>query len=238
MASVARIDRTIDLAPQTSLLSAVLESSPEGLAVVEGGTILYANPAFARLFGLTPAEIEGTAVANLLPGVLDQSVSADVHEVWAGPRNGPPLALQISSSPLNWSQRQLRVLALRDLSEDRKLAQAERQESRDREIALRLTHRLAQDLNNLLSAITLSSDVIAEELEVGRRPRLHVDKIRAASQHGEALVRKLMAIVRLEAKNTSPVNQLASPSTGHVSGFPTPGIAISHSPGVPELKTR
>ena len=237
MASMARIDNRINLTSQTALLSAAFESSPEGLAVVEDGTILYANPVFARFFGLSSVEMEGKAVASLLPDVLDQGALADAQEVRAVPADGSALALQISSSSLNWSQRQLKVLSLRDLSQDRKTAHAERLESLDREIALRLTHRLAQDLSALLKAISLCSDVVAEGLEVGRRPRLHVDKIRAASQRGEALVRKLLTIARSEANSTSSRQPSSRLKIDMRDSYPSV-VPSATSPGISEFKKR
>ncbi len=44
----------------TTLLTAVMEASTEGLAIVEGGCVVCANRVFARMFGyLEGAEIEG-----------------------------------------------------------------------------------------------------------------------------------------------------------------------------------
>ena len=192
MASIARLDNRSPL--HSGLLGAAFEASPQGLALVEDGTVLYVNPAFARLVGRAGDELEGATLAGVLPQLFQQAPESAAREIGHAGNDGAPL-LEVSSSTITWEKRQLQVLALREASGHRERGTGELEEARDREIALRITRRLARDLSALLSAISVSSDVVAEGLEVGRRPRLHADKIRAASRRGEALVRQLLAIV-------------------------------------------
>jgi two-component system, cell cycle sensor histidine kinase and response regulator CckA len=52
----------------TGILRAVFSSSPEGMAVAEGGLICYANQAFADLVGyVSAADLRGKALARLRP---------------------------------------------------------------------------------------------------------------------------------------------------------------------------
>jgi PAS domain S-box-containing protein len=47
------------------MLKAALDASPEGMALAESGRVLYANAAFAELFGYSDcSEVEGKALAD------------------------------------------------------------------------------------------------------------------------------------------------------------------------------
>jgi|SRR5580658_2466729 PAS domain S-box-containing protein len=53
-------------APKSSFMEDVLASLPEAVAIVRGDHILYTNPAFARMFGYSAEEIEGTKMSELM----------------------------------------------------------------------------------------------------------------------------------------------------------------------------
>jgi PAS domain S-box-containing protein len=229
MASIARLDNRASSVTKTDLLLAAFEYSSQALAIVEDGTILHANAAFADRFGLSSSELEGTALAGVLSDLPQEETPTAIREIRAVGPDGVPQVFELSQSNVTLGQRHLWVVALHDANERRRAEQNERQEFHDREIALRLTHRLAQDLNSLLSGITLCSDVVAEGLEMGRRPRLHVEKIRTASRRGEELVHQVLALV-------GPVHQPpAALPKGDAPGCPPPGVP---PPAIAELKKR
>ncbi|MBZ5705080.1 MAG: PAS domain S-box protein [Acidobacteriia bacterium] len=68
MSAIAQFDARGEGLADLALLSAAVAACPESLAVIESGRILYANRAFAQMFGYHyRAEVEGRALSDFVP---------------------------------------------------------------------------------------------------------------------------------------------------------------------------
>jgi two-component system cell cycle sensor histidine kinase/response regulator CckA len=115
----------------SDLLSAAFDSCPESIALVEGGKILQANPAFASLFGyLSPKELQGNPLANLLPenhrcaGASERLAVAEsvgcgypACQYEGRRKDGTHCRMESSCAAFSCSGRRLLVVTARDISQ-------------------------------------------------------------------------------------------------------------------------
>jgi len=154
--------------------------------VEQDGCVVYANPAYARLLGL------GTAAAVLGRRRQDLPAPRGSGRRAADGNHGGPEFEDIRLQFRSRGQR-LALHVLRDSSERRRLEQRLR-ESEKMEALGRLVGGVAHDFNNVLTAITLYSDLLLEQGP--RPPRREAEEIHMAAQRGAAVVRHLLAFAR------------------------------------------
>ena len=183
--SVSRSAAPALLRGGTEFLEAAAHDCPHGLMIEQAGHVVYANPAYARLAGFsTPLSLIGKPVEAL-------SIPAKAaRKSRAGGNEGPPeldtirLEFRRGSYPL--------VLhVVRDVSDRRRLEQRLR-ESEKMEALGRLVGGVAHDFNNVLTAITLYSDLLLERTQ----RRREAEEIHLAAQRGTAIVRQLLTFAR------------------------------------------
>jgi two-component system, cell cycle sensor histidine kinase and response regulator CckA len=172
-------------APQSlQYLEAAANDCPHGLMVEQAGRVVYANPAYARLAGLrNPASVLGKRVAEL-------SISPRARHRETNGNGGPP---EFASKRMEFrrGRRTLALHVVRDVSELKRLEQRLR-ESEKMEALGRLVGGVAHDFNNVLTAITLYSDLLLERTH----RRREAEEIHLAAQRGTAIVRQLLAFAR------------------------------------------
>ena len=210
MNAIVQFQVRSDGSPDATLLSAAVEASPESLAVIENGHIVYANRAFSQMFGFfhTP-EMQGRALAEFLP---EDCISADLgpestvrsetsgcghpaFEFSSTRQDGTRLHIRTSCTGFHANGRDLFVIHTRDISE-RKQAEQQLRESQKMEAIGRLAGGVAHDFNNLLTGIMLYCDLLIAGLGSDCRLRRQAEEIRTAGVHGTALIQQLLAVGR------------------------------------------
>src|SRR5689334_7052394 len=168
-------------------LCAAAAACPHGLMIEQAGRVVYANPALARILGLrSVGDVLGRKLADLPPvlsptldsagGVRPRTVRPQYDSLRLAFRHGAqPIAMHV----------------VRDVTESRRMEQRLR-ESEKMEALGRLVGGVAHDFNNVLTAITLYSDLLSERA-AGLR---EAHEIRLAAQRGTAIVRQLLAFAR------------------------------------------
>jgi two-component system cell cycle sensor histidine kinase/response regulator CckA len=144
--------------------------------IEERGRVVYANSAYALLCGCAEADaMIGKTVSKLAlrpPSERDYDV------------------LQF---PFRDGKRKLRLHVARDITARRAL-EIRLRESEKLEAIGRLVGGVAHDFNNILTAITLHSELLREQrLDPGAR---HVDEVLLAARRGTDLVRQLLTFAR------------------------------------------
>ncbi|MBZ5599832.1 MAG: PAS domain S-box protein [Acidobacteriia bacterium] len=130
MSAIAQFDAKGEgLDPE--LLQAAVAACPESLAVIESGQILYANRAFAQMFGYRySAELKGRALADFVPPGRActrpsfQNADASPESECGYPtcefastrQDGTPIRVQSSCSSFRAADRTLLILSARDIS--------------------------------------------------------------------------------------------------------------------------
>jgi two-component system, cell cycle sensor histidine kinase and response regulator CckA len=152
--------------------------------VEQAGRVVYANPAYARLVGFSsPGSVIGKCVSEL-------SIAADAHKSRSRD-NGSPREFDSTRLEFGRGDHPLALYVVRDVTERRRLEQRLR-ESEKLEALGRLVGGVAHDFNNVLTAITLYSDLLLERTQ----RRREAEEIHLAAQRGTSLVRQLLAFTR------------------------------------------
>ena len=153
--------------------------------IEQAGRVVYANPAYARLAGFsTPASVIGKSVEALaIPAKSARKSRADGN---AGPPEFESIRLEFRRGP-----QPMALHVVRDVTERRRLEQRLR-ESEKMEALGRLVGGVAHDFNNVLTAITLYSDLLLERTH----RRREAEEIHLAAQRGTAIVRQLLTFAR------------------------------------------
>ena len=110
------------------------DASVEGILIHDGGVVIDANPAIARMFGYEVSELIGRNVLQLiaapesLPTLLEQmrKRSTEAYEVVGIRRDGSRLDVEISAREIMYNGARARVAAVRDITERKRLADQER----------------------------------------------------------------------------------------------------------------
>lgn len=95
----------------------------EALIIYEHGQILHVNQAAATLFGYALPELIGGNVLDLFPPVQHQAVTHSLEfgnfksfEATGRRKDGVTFPAELAGKPLAWQERNVRVVAVRDLS--------------------------------------------------------------------------------------------------------------------------
>ncbi|HEU4700230.1 MAG TPA: PAS domain S-box protein [Gemmatimonadales bacterium] len=179
---------------------------------------LAVNRALVRMLGYeTEAELLAVPVSQVYvdPADRDRLVAEfadaerieDVEVHWRR-RDGAPLVVRISGQPVRAAAGGLLGFEMiaEDITERRRLEEQLRQ-AQKMEAVGRLTGGIAHDFNNLLTVILANADLVAGALPADRDDlRADLADLRAASQRGAAMVRKLLAFSRTEKPELRPVD--------------------------------
>jgi PAS domain S-box-containing protein len=199
-----------DLAPLISLLRATLESTADGLLVVDrDGKISTYNGKFASMWHIPPDVLAERDDQAALVYVLDQLVDPErflskVRELYATPEAESFDTLEFKDgrtferySRPQWIDGESvgRVWSFRDVTERRRtgeqLLQAQKMEAIGR-----LAGGIAHDFNNLLTTILGYSELILRSHPADDALRDEVGEIRKASERAASLTRQLLAFSR------------------------------------------
>ncbi|HEY1262602.1 MAG TPA: ATP-binding protein [Terriglobales bacterium] len=173
-----------DQAPDPAVLSVAFEVCHEGLAVVECGRIVYANPVFARALGCSrDHELEGKPLAQLVAKT-------------------PSLAHTFGES-FHLYGREFTVLSLRRRPRARARRSAGISEA---ETIGRLVSGVAHDFNNLLTGILLYCDLLSSSLEGNPQVQRQVKEMRAAGEQGGAMIQQLLTLARHQVHAPRPLS--------------------------------
>jgi len=119
----------------------LLEATPDAILIVDrAGTIVLVNAASEQLFGCARTELVGAALERVLPaafadGRLDVDVTSGTGESkpLAHRRDGTTLPVELRANPLRIDNRTLIAIAVRDVTERERAAQALRELNADLE---------------------------------------------------------------------------------------------------------
>lgn len=202
------------------------EATAEGIAIHEGGTILDANEALARMFGYDRRELIGKirtelvipassgdyATAGNAPSVTDEPR----YETLGVRRNGSTFPIEVRGKQIPYQGRIAQVTAVRDLTEQKQTEDRARQHQEQLahvlrlstmgEMAAGLAHELNQPLTSIsnyaqgcLRRIQSGADIPAEFVEVLSQVTLQ------AHRAGE-IISRLRNFVRKQESQLSKVN--------------------------------
>jgi two-component system cell cycle sensor histidine kinase/response regulator CckA len=195
---------------QNSLLAAVIETSPIGIAVLDGVSLAcsIANPALQRLI---PDLMSGRRLPEVWPGdppsltrMLERVVSTGLPEVSVDvPLDGVSsdgsgrTFVTVTTSPLRLpGSATVGVLVQVADTSGRKQLEAEFYQAQKMEAVGRLAGGVAHDFNNLLTAILGYCELTLDTLEPADPRRADLEEIRHAGNSATTLTRQLLTFSR------------------------------------------
>jgi two-component system cell cycle sensor histidine kinase/response regulator CckA len=203
---------------------ALAESALVGIYILQDGKYAYVNPAMARVFGYSVAEMTGMTPHDIVHpshhAMVDENIRrrimGEVHsmhyQVRGRYRDGSVRDVEVYGSTVQLGGRPALVGTLLDIT-DRKRAEEERDRLQQQlahaqkmECVGRLTGGIAHDFNNLMSAILMYADSARDQLRDGNSAMDSVTAIREAAEKAVALGRQLMAFSSKQVLQTEVVN--------------------------------
>lgn len=164
-------------------LEDLLAASPDAIIVLGAeGLVRFANPAACSLFGRGEQDFIGCALDFV---VTEDAPPIDIAiESPAGERLG-----EVRAAGLVWEDAPALLLTVRDVTEQRTLAEQLREAQKMEAIGM-FAGGLAHDLGNVLSCV----DVLARAARSKRNTRAALTEIARAAESGRAIVRQLLAL--------------------------------------------
>ena len=192
------------------LQSAALNAAADAIMITDrGGTIAWANPAFAALSGYSANEFIGQNPRDLLKsGAHDQLFYKNLWStilagrVWRGEitnrrKDGTVYPDEMTITPVKDARGEIThfVAIKRDLTDQKKL-EAQFLQAQKMESVGRLAGGIAHDFNNLLTVINGMSELAAMDLREGDPLRADLQEIHRAGERATLLTRQLLAFSR------------------------------------------
>ena len=189
------------------------------IAGLRDGKIYEANEQFLAMYGFRRDEVIGQSSLDLglwpdpdqrrtLISRLAAEGQVRNFEVLARRKTGEAFPVVASVAVLPGDDPPLMMSVIRDVSELRRSEQALRRmeeqfrQSQRLEAVGRLAGGVAHDFNNILTAITGHSSLLAESMAPGDSRREDVEGIRTAAQRAAVLTRQLLAFSRKQVLQT------------------------------------
>jgi two-component system cell cycle sensor histidine kinase/response regulator CckA len=176
--------------------------------VVENGKRLYNSPAYQRILGYTPEELQSTSSLEQVHPDDRPKVEEAGKEARSGGvgrsieyrmrhKNGTWRLMESTASMIQNSSGKVETLIIvnRDITERRHLEEQFRQ-SQKMEAVGRLSGGVAHDFNNLLGVIIGYCEFLQERLDAANPLRASVDEILKAGKRAADLTRQLLAFSR------------------------------------------
>ncbi len=234
----------IELERTVSLLNATLESTTDGILVVDSaGRIASYNRKFVELWRM-PREVLATrddqqALKYVLSQLEEPARFLDkVTELYATPdaeshdllrfRDGRRLE-RFSRPQRIGGQVVGRVWSFRDVTQ-RMLLQEQLQQAVKMEAVGRLAGGIAHDFNNLLTAILGAAELALEELDGSHPVRADVEEIRHSAGRAALLTRQLLAFSRRQVLRPEilNLNEVVTGMEKLITRLVGPGIATRY----------
>jgi PAS domain S-box-containing protein len=200
----------------------IVDLVQEGIWIHVGGTIRFANPAAARLFGAAkPEDLLGRSIFSLLHPD-DRARALERTRTAAATRQGVPVAemrvlgldgktriAELQGVPFMQDGQMHIVSSGRDVTAQRE-AETHLHQAQKMDVVGQLTGGVAHDFNNLLTVIIGRLDIDPKQLPAEIRPA--IEQALRAAERGAALTHRLLAFSRRQTLVTGPLdcNQLAA----------------------------
>jgi PAS domain S-box-containing protein len=198
---------------------ALVENSSDALMLVDDvGRLTYAAASVERHLGWSPAEMVGRSLLEFVHPDDRAIAGTRIGEVLRHPDDPVVQELRLRQSDGAWavteavavnrlddSSVQAIVITARNVTDRRRLEDALR-ESQKMETIGQIADGVAQDLNNVMTAILGYCSLMAEELPAGHRLASDLEAMRAAAARASEVTRQLLAFSRRQGVRPQAVD--------------------------------
>ena len=183
----------------------------EGIVVVDDGQIVDANEQFHRMVQAPAGDIVGRQLLDFIDEedrpLARERLSADNErpfEVRALKLDSRAFSIEVRGKAMPHEGRMVRVMAIRDVSEHRRLEDEARQ-AQKMEAVGRLAGGIAHDFNNLLTVILGRTAILGKRLRA-RASITHVEEIRSAAEQAAVMTQRLLTFARKQPPAAEIIN--------------------------------
>ncbi len=192
-------------------MQAVVEAEVDAIAIADGdGAIEFVNPALEQIFGYRRDELLGQHLKLLMPepyrseaddyltayrATRQRRLIGVGREVAGRRKDGATFPIHLSVSEVEVGGRRLFAGSMRDLSASKAL-EAQLLQAQKMEAVGTLAGGVAHDFNNLLTSILGSVELALAHPESRSLLTRSLERIKLASNRGEALTKQLLAFSR------------------------------------------
>ncbi|MBZ9717528.1 PAS domain-containing protein [Mesorhizobium sp. AD1-1] len=170
----------------------LIENTADGVLVVSLlGTVLYANPAAAAIFGCPVADLVHIPLGR--PVISGETMEITVHRP-----DRAPADVEMRTVELSWDGKPALLASLRDVSAQR-ARQEHRRQSQKLEAIGRLAAGIVHDMNNLLAVFESGLRLLQKQLRedpANPNASMLIEELLKRTQNGGALTQQLLAFSR------------------------------------------
>ncbi|MBI4255732.1 MAG: PAS domain S-box protein, partial [Candidatus Rokubacteria bacterium] len=193
----------------------LVEGSLQGIIIHRDFVTLFANSAFARMFGYeSPREVVGVDTRGwIAPEELPRmaayvaarrggDTAPSHYEFQALRRDGTRIWAEAMVSTVAWDGQPATQVAVFDVTERKRAEEALRQsedvlrQSQKMEAVGRLAGGIAHDFNNLLTVITGRTELLLLRLPADDRRRRDLELVKKTAERAASLIQQLLAFSR------------------------------------------
>ena len=190
----------------------LLDQGFDGIFIHENLIILDLNQRMADISGYSPSELLQSNVINLFTPDSQRRIhdyissgNGGYYEVELQRKDGRVVNIEAFGSPCKFHGRDARIVAIRDITEQKRLQEQLRQAQKMEAIGL-LAGGVAHDFNNILSAIVGYAHLTLMKMKDDDPLRKNLDLILASSERAATLTRSLLAFSRKQIIVPKPVD--------------------------------
>jgi two-component system cell cycle sensor histidine kinase/response regulator CckA len=181
---------------------ALTAASFEGIGISERGVVVDVNDQLAQLLGYERSELLGKDVTQIVAPESREAVSVAMRSGRQTPyrhlalrKDGSRVEVEAQARTAEWSNRPVRVTAIRDISA-RLLLEERLNRVQKLEALGRLAGGIAHDFNNILVAIFSYTDLADLDAEDPVHARAHLEGLRQAAHRARDLVHQILTFSR------------------------------------------
>jgi len=188
-------------------------SLPEGIFIVQDQKIVFLNPSMEKLTGYEPKQL-----LEFDAELIFQKTEPDAPEFEMGfldfliRRDGQKIFIEKTVVEIVYNSRPALLFSVRDITEktaatlDRNRLQKELEKAKKMEAFGILAGGVAHDLNNVLSGLVSTPDLLLMDLPKDSELIKHVEMIKASGKRASVIVDELLTMARGSAKILEPVH--------------------------------
>lgn len=190
-------------------LKSLANATFEGIVIHDHGTVIEANSAIEELFSVNRFDIIGSDIKQLIAPeyrdtLLDDLYKSDISkiEVQGLRTNGELFPVAILNRQIQFSGRQVNVIAIRDLTarrqaeEEKDSIQKQLRQAQKMESIGHLTGGIAHDFNNMLASIQGYNGLALELYAKEGKLHQYLTEVAKASERARILIAQMLAFSR------------------------------------------